>query len=116
MTSSCSDMRIYEKGFMFLGDFIPFNMVKNIERYNLEEDKSLLIIKFIYKLSEPDSIVMCHVKGIFEEITNLARIIINLKYSFTGNDMIPVYETDRVENYDFRGELKYPIQVYRVFI
>ena len=116
MTSSCSDMRIYEKGFMFLGDFIPFNMVKNIERKNLDEDQALLIIKFIYKLSEPDSIVMCQVKGIFEEITNLARIIINLKYSFTGNDMVPVYETDRVENYDFRGELKYPIQVYRVFI
>ena len=112
MMSSCSDMRLYEKGFMFLGDFIPYNMIRKVERKILEDNYALFIIHFLYKPLEPDNIVMCQVKDTFDNIRDIIKIMIDLRYSFMENNdnlnMVPIYETDRVKNYDFRGKLIYP--------
>ena len=112
MTSSCSDMRLYETGFMFLGDFIPFNMIQIIEIKLLGTKDALLLIYFIYRPSEPENMVICQVKDVLKKIFELIKVLKGLRETFEDHKeyqcLIPIYETDRPENYDFRGKLIYP--------
>lgn len=113
MTNKCSDMRIYENGFMFLGDFIPFNMILSCTVTVYDASKSLLLIDFIYRHQENPCVkCKCYVSDTHDSIEKLLQVVLNQKniyMSKTRNDLMPIYETDRVSNLnDFRGELVYP--------
>ena len=105
MTYKCYDMRIYENGFMFLGDFIPFNKIQSYTLKGFDDTNSLLTINFLYR---PNTLVKCIVKDENKAVDNLLTIILNQKNICPKKNLEPIYETDRV--YDLnshRGKLIY---------
>lgn len=54
-------------------------------------------MRFIYNPADPDSIVHCYIKDNSEKISELTKVIIELKYLSKDDTMVPIYETDRVK-------------------